>query len=265
MLNPIICLQDVFLVRNHQTILKGISWTIRKGQHWAVIGSNGAGKTSLLKIIAGYLWPSKGEVTVLGKRYGSYDLRELRKMIGWVSDELMEDIYPSQQVVNTVISGKYASIGLWEIPQRDEYKQATRLLEKMRISHLAQRPFGSLSQGEKKRVIIARALMAKPVLLVLDEPFSGLDLGAREEFLFDLERVCPLATLVFVTHHVEEIAPLFSHVLLLKEGQVLAQGEKGKVLTDDLLSHTFGFSIHVRRRFGRYWPIIDYSTKSSQE
>ncbi len=263
-MGEIVALKEISLFRGHQTILDNISWTIKKGEHWAVVGANGAGKTSLLRIVAGYLWPSKGEVMVLGRRYGKSDLRELRRHIGWISQELLAEIPPTQRVINAVISGKYASFGLWVEPEKEDYKRAILLLERLDILQLAQRPFSTLSQGEKQRTLLARALMAKPDLLVLDEPLSGLDLTTREQFLFDLERIAPSATVILVTHHIEEITPLFTHVLLLKEGHVLAQGGKEEVLTNNLLSQTFDLNIYVQRRFGRFWITINHSTKSSQ-
>ena len=263
-MTEVVVLKEIALFRGHQTILDNISWVVKKGEHWAVVGANGAGKTSLLRIVAGYLWPSKGEVKLLGKRYGECDLRELKRQIGWISQELLAEIPPAQRVINTVISGKYASLGLWVNPEKEDYERASLFLERLGIAHLAQRPFATLSQGEKQRTLLARALMAKPALLVLDEPLSGLYLTAREQILLDLEKIASLTTLVLVTHHIEEITPLFTHVLLLKEGRVLAQGKKEKVLTSTLLSQGFDLNIHVQKRFGRFWVSVNHSTKSSQ-
>ena len=248
------------LFRENNTILDTISWIVEKGEHWAVVGANGAGKTSLLRIISGYLWPSKGKVEVLGQCYGRCDLRQLRQKIGWFTYTLGHEIPLGQKAIETVISGKYASIGLWTPPKESDYVAAYQLMKTMECDHLATTPFHKLSQGEKQKILICRALMPQPALFLLDEPLAGLDLTARERVLASLNQISHLAhppTLILVTHHIEEIISIFTHVLLLKKGKILASGLKENVLTDHLLSQTFGLKVHVHQRFQRFWVEVE--------
>jgi len=249
-------LSDVTLVRGDKIILKDISWRVREGDHWAVVGANGSGKTTMLRMIAGYIWPSEGKVAVLGNRFGSIDLRELRKSIGWVSSTLQDQVPPNEPALDAVLSGKFASIGLWDGYDAYDIDYARELLNFMRCGESESSSFGILSQGEQQRILIARALMPKPNLLILDEPCAGLDLLSRENFLDMIEelgRQEDSPTLIFVTHHIEEIVSIFSHVLVLKSGRILAQGEKDKVLTEPTLSDAFGVPLNVTKINGRFW------------
>ncbi|MCD6319867.1 MAG: ATP-binding cassette domain-containing protein [Candidatus Desulfofervidaceae bacterium] len=259
-MQTVIKLSHVTLFRESKIILNNISWTVQKGEQWAIVGANGAGKSSLLHIISGYLWPSKGKVEVVGQTYGRCDLRILRQKIGWLTYNLAHEISPGQKAIETVISGKYASIGLWTVPEENDYTTAYQLMQIIGCNHLEATPFGKLSQGEKQKVLICRALMAQPALLLLDEPLAGLDLTSREKVLANLNNILQLShppTLILVTHHIEEIIPLFTHVLLLKNGEILAAGPKKDVLTDPLLSQTFGLKVHIQQRFGRFWIEVE--------
>ncbi len=250
----IVEMQDVSWIRDGRKILKNVNWQVRPGEHWAVVGLNGSGKTSLLNIINGYIFPSQGTVSVLGHSFGSYDLRELRKSIGWVSSSLQEQLYVNETAEEIVLSGKYATIGLYDKPGEREWEQANDLLEELNCGHLAQKPYKTLSEGEKQKVVIARALISSPEILILDEPCSGLDIFAREQLLSTIGQISDRTgapTLIYVTHHVEEILPLFSHILLLRRGEVHSAGETGHVLTAENLSRFFEHPVNVERLNGR--------------
>ena len=236
-------------------ILDDLHWRVGRGQHWAILGANGSGKTSLLSALTGYLMPTAGRIAVLGRRYGQADWRELRKHIGLVSSSIRQMMADSEPALQTVVSGKYAMIDFWGRPTAADRARGLRLLRQIQCEHLAERPWLFLSQGERQRVLIGRALMARPRLLILDEPCAGLDPAMREQFLQFLETLgrSPRApTLVLVTHHVEEIMPVFSETLILKAGRVLAAGSKARVLTSSLLSDAFGSPCRLRRKSGRY-------------
>ncbi len=253
---PVIELQDVVLFRGEKIILDAVNWRVRRGEHWAIVGANGSGKTTMLRIAAGTLWPSSGTVSVLGQRFGEVDLRELRKRIGWVSSALQHRMPPSLPAMKAVASGAPATIGLFEDPAGEQWDRANQLAEQFGIARLGDRPFGVLSLGEQQRVLIARALMPDPPLLILDEPCAGLDLAAREQLLETVEtlhRADTGRTLVLVSHHIEEITPAFSRVLLLSEGKVAAHGPKREVLTGPQLSAAFGLDVVVDASDGRYW------------
>ena len=254
-----VLVKDLHWWRDERHILKNIQWQVKKREHWAVLGLNGSGKTTLLQMIAGYLWPSKGKITVLGNRYGQCDLRQVRKSIGWVSSALEERLHPGERVRDVVISGKFASFGLYEQWGDDEVRQAEQLLRQFQCDHLADARFGRLSEGERQKVLIARALMAEPQLLILDEPCNGLDLYAREQLLQAISRLARLPhgpTLLYVTHHIEEILPDFQYVLLMADGTVYAMGEKERVLSSANLTAAYKVPIHVQWRAGRAWPQV---------
>ncbi len=251
-----IVLENVQFIRSKREILTDISWQVEPGQHWVVLGANGSGKTTLLLLLAGYLWPTRGSVTVLGHRFGTVDLRVLRRRIGWVGSFLQEQVPPHQRPLDLIVGGKYASIGVFDKPSAEDYRKAQYLAELMGCASVFNSPYGVLSQGEKQRVLIARALMADPQLLILDEPCSGLDLVARERLLEILDRMGRTPhgpTLILVTHHLEEIMPVFSHVLLLRDGRCAACGPKQCVLTDANLEAAFGVPMRVLGDGGRYW------------
>ncbi len=247
------------VVRGRTEILRGVDWRVQRGEHWVILGPNGCGKTSLLKSLTGYLSPSSGEIALLGRRYGETDWRELRLEIGIVTSALQASIPPAETAIETVVSGRYAQLDLWARPSRSEAAEGRRLLRFVGGAHLAQREWVHLSQGERQRILIARSLMARPKLLILDEPCAGLDPVSREEFLWFVESVAKRRagpSLVLVTHHAEEIMPAFTHALLLREGCVFASGPKLRVVTSRKMSGAFGARITVRRNRGRYLAAV---------
>lgn len=256
----IVKVQDVYFNRGNNEILKNIAWEIAEGQQWGLLGLNGSGKTSLLSIISTYEIPSSGEVEVLGKRFGSTYLPALRKKIGYVSSSLekFSDYYWNEKIERVIISGKFASFGIYDTIVDEDFVRADYLVKEFRLGHVKGKKFSLLSEGEKRRVLIARALMGEPDLLILDEPCSGLDILAREQFLEALK----IATknnvhLVYVTHHIEELVPEITHVLLLKDGRVVAAGEKYEVMTDELLSETYQVPVCIEWRAERPYLSIN--------
>ena len=241
--------------RGVTTILQDVNWRVEAGQHWVILGANGSGKTSLLSALTGYFTPTAGEICVLSRRYGHSDWRELRKRIGLVSSSIRQMMANDEPALETVISGKYAMIDFWGKASPSDRSRALRLLKSVECGRLADRRWEVLSQGERQRVLIGRALMANPRLLILDEPCAGLDPAAREHFLRFIERLGRRKrspTLVLVTHHVEEIMPIFSHVLVLKGGKLLAAGRKSQVLKAKLLADAFDTPMRLSCRGGRY-------------
>lgn len=258
--SSILELNNVSLYRGDRVILEDLTWEVQSGDHWAVVGANGSGKTMMLKIATGYLWPSQGTVTVLGKRFGTIDLRELRTQIGWISAALRDLIPPQDSAFDVVLSGRFASLGLWNSVDDQDKTRAFELFSLFNCEGVETQSFGSLSQGEQQKILIARALLPNPQLLILDEPCSGLDLSAREQLLQTIHQVgCQSdgPTLIFVTHHIEEITPLFTHALVMQAGRILAQGVKEHVLTTSILSHAFGISVNIVKTNGRYYNHID--------
>jgi iron complex transport system ATP-binding protein len=251
----VLTVSDLTVQRGSTIILDKISWKVMLGEHWAILGENGSGKTSLLSALTGYLTPTGGEVDLLSERYGRSDWRELRKKVGLVSSAIRQMIHDDEVALETIISGRYAMIDFWGKMTRADRKRGMEILRNIECEALARRPWLYLSQGERQRVLIGRALMARPALLILDEPCAGLDPAAREQFLQFLEnlgRGKRGPTLVLVTHHVEEIMPVFSHILILKKGRILASGEREKTLNSKLLSRAFDAMIRLMRRSGRY-------------
>lgn len=241
-------------------ILKDLSWTVKKGEHWVILGPNGSGKTTLLSALTGYLNESSavmpvGHMRLLGETYGDSDWRALRKKVGIVGASVRNKIGDENPAIGVVASGKDALLFIWEDLTSAEIKEARRLLAFTECAGLEDRTWAVLSQGERQRVLIARALMAKPKLLILDEPCAGLDPVARENFLgfvARLARTPGAPTLLLVTHHVEEILPCFSRALCLRDGAVVASGETGAVLTTTNLRKTFGPAVTLRKNAGRY-------------
>jgi iron complex transport system ATP-binding protein len=254
-LNTILSVAGLRIERGGTTILNNVSWRVKRGEHWAILGANGSGKTSLLSALTGYLMPTDGEISMLGETYGQSDWRELRKKIGFVSSTVRQLMADDELALETVASGKYAMIDFWGRLSRTDKATANRLLKQVECEYLVGRPWRVLSQGERQRVLIGRALMAKPRVLILDEPCAGLDPAAREHFLQFLQRLGRQEnspTLVLVTHHVEEIMPVFSHVLILKNGRLLAAGKKPDVLNSKNLATAFGTRLRLRRMGNRY-------------
>ena len=259
--SPLIELDDVAFHIDGQPIVAGLNWRLEAGQRWAVLGPNGSGKTTLLRIATGYLWPTAGVVRRLGRQL--IDLGTLRRSIGWISAELVAQIPNGELARDTVVSGRFAQIGLknleWLRPTSDDRAQADYRLAQLGCQDLADRPFGVLSQGEKQKVLIARARMAEPVLLILDEPCAGMDPGARERMLATIQAVaeddCRL-TIVLVTHHVEEIMPAFTHTMVMSGGRIVTMGATTDVVTAEKLGEIYGVSIsEMVESAGRHWPI----------
>ena len=255
---------DLRLERSGTVILNDVDWCVAPSQHWVILGANGSGKTSLLSALTGYLMPTAGEVSLLGEVYGQSDWRALRRKIGLVSSSVRQLMADDEPALVTVVSGKYAMIDFWGRVKRAEKIRALKWLRQVECGHLADRSWRVLSQGERQRVLVARALMADPRVLILDEPCAGLDPAAREHFLQFLQRLGARKsspTLVLVTHHVEEIMPVFSHVLMLKAGRVLAAGKKRAVLNSPNLSTAFGSRMRLSRTGNRY--VLTVAAKSA--
>nr|WP_101949152.1 ABC transporter ATP-binding protein [Mycobacterium sp. 3519A] len=247
----------VSLRRGGQTLVGPITWAVELDERWVVIGPNGAGKTSLLRIAAAQDHPSSGTAFVLGERLGRTDMSELRSRVGLSSSALSQRIPDGEVVRDLVVSAGYAVLGRWREQYDDvDYHQAIDMLESVGAEHLAERTYGTLSEGERKRVLIARSMMTDPELLLLDEPAAGLDLGGREELLARLEDLAEdpdSPALVLVTHHVEEIPRGFSHCLILSEGKIVDSGLLPDTLTSENLSKAFGQSIALDIVDGRYF------------
>ncbi|PTT22190.1 MULTISPECIES: ABC transporter ATP-binding protein [Microbacterium] len=247
---------DVVVRRNARDIVSHVDWTVRDDQRWVVLGPNGAGKTTVLQLADTLLHPTSGEVTILGERLGRTDVFELRPRIGFASSAMARRVPPEETVLDVVLTAAFSVVGRWREDYDDiDERRALRVLAEWKLDHLADRTFGTLSDGEQKRVQIARAVMTDPELLLLDEPTASLDLGAREELLALLSGYAQAPTtpaMVMVTHHVEEIPVGFTHVLLLRDGEVVASGPLDEALTAENLSATFGLQITLTREAGRY-------------
>jgi iron complex transport system ATP-binding protein len=252
---PVVEIRDVDVVRGQARLLRAVDWTVQDDERWVMLGPNGAGKTTLLQLASAQMHPSSGEVRILGETLGAVDVFELRPRIGLTSAALAQRISPAERVGDVVVSAGYAVVGRWrERYDVHDLTRAAMLMQQWGVAPMAHRPFGTLSEGERKRTQIARALMTDPELLLLDEPGAGLDLGGREDLvrrLTDLARDHYAPAQVLVTHHVEEIPPGYTHALLLNEGEVLAAGAVRDVLTAPLLSETFGLPLQVQWDDGR--------------
>jgi iron complex transport system ATP-binding protein len=258
----LITCQSVGYRQQGQVILSEIDWRIERGRHWAVLGPNGSGKTTLLRIACGYLWPTSGRVLRLGEDL--IDLGELRRSIGWISCGMIAEIPRDETGLETVVSGRFAQFGLkrlagMEQPLSSDFADARDELARLNCESLAEKPFGVLSQGERQQVLIARARMAKPLLLVLDEPCAGMDPGVRERFLAWLdERIGQpdTPTVVLVTHHIEEIVPGFRNTLILSGGAVHSAGRTEDVVTRNTIESVYGMRLaRIEHSGGRLWPI----------
>ena len=242
--------------RGQATLLDSIDWTVRADERWVVLGPNGAGKTTLLQVASAQVHPTEGVAAVLEEVLGTVDVFELRPRIGLTSAALAERIPRGERVRDVVVAASYGVVGRWREEYDDlDHDRAQELLVEVGVDHLVDRTFGTLSEGERKRVQIARALMADPELLLLDEPAAGLDLGGREDLVSTLsvlahDTLSPAT--VLVSHHVEEIPPGFTHALLLRDGSVVAAGPVDDVVTEESLAATFGMPLVLRREAGRF-------------
>ena len=242
--------------RGGSTLIDSVDWTVGEDQRWVVLGPNGAGKTTLLQVLAAQIHPTAGVAGLLGEVLGTVDVFELRPRIGLTSASLAERIPRGERVRDVVVSASYAVVGRWRESYDDlDHERAHELLVEVGVSHLADRTFGTLSEGERKRVQVARALMSDPELLLLDEPAAGLDLGGREDLVNTLSVLAadPASpATVLVSHHVEEIPPGFTHALLMRGGRVVAAGPMAEVITEDNLSETFGMHLLLRHEDSRF-------------
>ncbi|GAA2894492.1 iron ABC transporter ATP-binding protein [Actinoplanes cyaneus] len=254
--DTVIAFDRVTVVRSGNHLINSLSWQVELDERWVVLGPNGAGKTTLLNIASGRLHPTRGEAWVLGDRLGRVDVNELRTRVGITTGRLADRIPPEEKVLDVVVTAAWSVVGRW----REEYdpqdvERAKQLLTQLGMSAFADREFGTLSEGERKRTQIARALMTDPELMLLDEPTAGLDLGGRETLIGHLTELAldpDAPAMVLVTHHVEEIPPGFTHALLLREGSVVAAGLLGEVMTAENLTKTFGLPLVVDRFGDRY-------------
>ena len=249
-------LESVSVVRPGKVLLDAVSWTVRDDERWVVLGPNGAGKSTLLQVVGAHLHPSSGTAEVLGETIGRTDVLDVRTRIGHSGNAVADRIPPAERVEDVVVSAAHAVTGRWrESYDEDDLARAAQIMGELGISGLADRTFGTLSEGERKRTLIARALMTDPELLLLDEPGAGLDLGAREDLLASLEVLSSTEgapVLVMVSHHVEEIPPGFTHVLMLRDGRVVARGPLGETLTAEALGQTFGMRLELDHVDGRW-------------
>jgi iron complex transport system ATP-binding protein len=247
---------DVTVKRGQATLLEGIDWTVEEDERWVILGPNGAGKTTLLQVAAAQIHPTSGVAAVLGEVLGTVDVFELRPRIGLTSAAIADRIPRSELVRDVVVSASYSVLGRWREHYDDlDHDRARDLLVEVGAGDLLERTFGTLSEGERKRVQIARALMTDPELLLLDEPAAGLDLGGREDLVSTLsvlamDDLSPAT--VLVSHHVEEIPPGFTHAMLLRKGRMVASGPVEHVLTEEVVSATFGMPLQLRHEEGRW-------------
>lgn len=243
-------------MRDKKPVLSNVDWQVNSDQRWVIIGPNGAGKTTLLRVAAAQIQPSSGTARILGQALGEVNVFELRTRIGFASNALSSHIPNSETVINSVMTASYAVTGRWNEKYDDiDVRRAMRVLNEWQLSELAERAFGTLSDGERKRAQIARSVMPDPELLLLDEPVASLDLAAREQTVSVIgayagEPAAP--AMVMVTHHLEEIPAGFTHAIILSQGQVYAAGEIGSTLTGDKLSEAFGVRLSVTHEDGRY-------------
>jgi iron complex transport system ATP-binding protein len=247
---------DVTVRRGRATLLDGIDWTVEEDERWVILGPNGAGKTTLLQVAAALIHPTTGVAGILDEVLGTVDVFELRPRIGLTSAALAERIPRDERVHDVVVSASYGVVGRWRESYDDlDHDRAGSLLVELGVPHLTDRTFGTLSEGERKRVQIARALMSDPELLLLDEPAAGLDLGGREDLVSTLSVLAAdpdSPATVLVSHHVEEIPPGFTHALLLRAGRVVAAGLLDHVVTEANLSAAFGMPLVVSQQDGRW-------------
>ncbi len=255
-MNAVLELADVTVRRGATTLLDGVDWTVEEDERWVVLGPNGAGKTTLLQLCSAQIHPTSGVVGILGEVVGTVDLFELRPRIGWTSAAVAERVPRHELVRDVVVSASYGVVGRWREEYDDlDHERAAELLAEVGAGSLAERTFGTLSEGERKRTLIARALMTDPELLLLDEPAAGLDLGGREDLVSTLSTLATdedSPATVLVSHHVEEIPPGFTHALMLRDGAVVAAGPIPHVLTAQTLSDTFGMPLALSEVDGRY-------------
>lgn len=255
-MSRVIDLNNVTVVRDQRPILNNVDWQVESDQRWVIVGPNGAGKTTLLRVAAAQIHPTTGTAEILSERLGEINVFELRTRIGFASSAMAAHIPNSETVLNAVMTASYAVTGRWnESYEEIDERRARRVLNEWHLDGFADRPFGTLSDGERKRTQIARAVMPDPELLLLDEPVASLDLAAREQTIDIISAYAqaPAApAMIMVTHHLEEIPVGFTHALILREGQVYAAGEIASTLTSEKISEAFGMQLRVENQFGRF-------------
>ena len=257
-MEKILSYKNISFRRDGREILKNINWEIKKGENWALLGLNGSGKSTLLSMIPAYTFATSGEVSVFEKKFGTCVWAEVKEKVGFVSSSLntFSDSLNNQTLNNIVLSGKYNSIGIYqEITQKDREK-ANNIIKDFKLSHLKLNKYITLSQGEQRKTLLARAFMNEPSLLILDEPCSGLDIRAREIFLKTLEESKSKIPFIYVTHQIEEIIPSITHVAILDNGEIVSQGNKFKVLTEENLSKLYGIDLKIEWSNNRPWLIV---------
>jgi len=256
-------LRDVSLIRDGKKILQGITWRVNEGENWVLFGRNGSGKTMLLEVISGYLFPTTGEVIRFGKRFFEADIRELRRKIGYVSTTLRNRFSGWEKVLNVIVSGVYGSIGLLKPPEPPERDRALELSKIMGMECFLKERFGILSDGEKQKVLILRALISNPKLLLLDEPAMGLDIPSREDLLEFIQKISEenKTNVIYVTHRTEEISPYFTHIFVLHGGTPFYSGTLDDGLAEEVLKEIFSKNISLLNIDGRYYTILNNSRK----
>lgn len=257
---PLLRLTDLTVRRGLKTMLTGINLTVQAGENWVVMGPNGCGKTSLIRCLTGFLSPSAGEIELLGHRYGEADWRDVRRAISVVSSSLQAHIPAAEPALETVISGRYDQLDFWGTATPADRRVARAQLRRVGAADLVERPWTYLSQGERQRVLIARALAAEPQILILDEPCAGLDPVARQDFLDMVEallREPDAPAVLLITHHVEEIRPVMTHALLLRAGRTVAAGPIRQTLGSSMMSTAFDRPLKLRRRRNRWHLATD--------
>ncbi len=242
--SEIIRTENIYITRNSINIISGIDWKVKKSEHWVVCGANGSGKTSLLRSVVGDLWPTTGSIRLFGSLLGQCDLPKLKKRIGWVGSSIDKWLSPAATALELTVAGLYSTYELYRQAEKDHLDQAAEVLSSLNCQHIIDRPFGKLSQGEKQKVRLARSLVSNPQLLILDEVCAGLDIGSREDLIHSVEGM-KLVNTLYVTHHSEEIPRTTTHAIILKDGRVLAQGEKRSTITSANLSQAFGVDVTV--------------------
>jgi iron complex transport system ATP-binding protein len=261
-----VVLDSVGVKRGERWILRGVNWTVARGSCAAILGPNGSGKSTLARMICGYIWPSEGAVAINGQEFGNVDLNELRRSIRLVQPAGPYDVDPALSAFEVVLTGRFGTLGLFDKTSDLDRHRAANLLQRVGMRKLIDARYETLSSGERVRSLIARALMASPKLLILDEPTAGLDLLAREQVLATVSALLShdeAPTVLLITHHVEELPVQTSNILLLSEGLVAASGEPAEVLRDEVLSHVYGCRLRVEHESGRYYVKMNPSAPQS--